>query len=169
MHKLANLGTGLKAFIARRGLLVLFITLVLANLAYGGWQLTYNPNTCSICHNIRPYVESYYDSEYADHVHYEANVGCKDCHEATPLECASEGVTYVTGNYENPMTEIRFPQEKCLQCHRSYESLVEQTSHLEPNPHDSHFGEMECYLCHKSHKDSENYCAECHAFEFDVP
>jgi len=173
---------GLKAFVARRGLLILFIIIVLGDLMLAGWQLTYNPKlSCNICHTIRPYVESYYDSEFSDNAHYEADVGCKDCHAASPLESAREAFNYVAGNYENPLPESRFPNENCLRCHRSYDSLIQQTEHytvdgvsLNPhaykvdtellNPHDTDEGEMECYYCHRSHKESPgiDYCYSCH-------
>ncbi|NIN65562.1 MAG: hypothetical protein GTO63_12870 [Anaerolineae bacterium] len=46
------------------------------------------------------------------------------------------------------------------------------TAHLESeagaNPHDSHYGEMECPLCHKMHRESEDYCAWCHAFGWEI-
>ena len=40
--------------------------------------------------------------------------------------------------------------------------LAEATGDEELNPHDSHYGEMECRLCHKMHKPSELYCTQCH-------
>jgi len=47
--------------------------------------------------------------------------------------------------------------------------MAEKTSRLDPNPHDSHLGELECGRCHHQHKASENACAACHAIELKVP
>jgi len=159
-----------KTFVLRRGVLVLLLVLVLADTAYAGWQLSYKQPklVCNLCHNIRPYVESYSSSDYLDHVHAEANVTCKDCHHVTPFEAAGEALTYVTGDYEEPMREISYSKEGCLQCHRSYESLAERTSALEPNPHESHLGELDCTLCHKSHRPSEVYCTQCHITQLSL-
>ena len=60
----------------------------------------------------------------------------------------------------------------CNACH-SYGDLAKKTEKVNPNPHDSHAGEIRCTLCHKEHKVSENYCIQCHAtgdkFKFNVP
>ena len=162
--------TRIKTFIVRRGVLLLLILLVLADTAYAGWQLTYTQPKliCNMCHNIQPYVESYSTSHYLDHVHAEANVSCKDCHHVTPLLAATEAFTYITGNAQDPMRETTLPKEACLQCHRSYESLAERTSGLEPNPHDSHLGELDCSICHKAHRASEVYCTQCHITELSL-
>lgn len=158
---------GLKGFIARRGIactiiMVLFVLLVLANAIYALWEASYNPSFCSICHIIRPYVESYRTSEHTDNIHYQANVGCKECHVTTPIDALGEVVAYVTGNYQEPLSERRVENDVCLTCHRSYESLAERTAHLSRNPHDSHWPNVRCTLCHKAHRPSENYCAQCH-------
>jgi len=62
-------------------------------------------------------------------------------------------------------------QDKCASCH-DRATLVRQTSAVTPkNPHTSpHYGaELDCNLCHHQHAKSENYCAQCHKFEFRVP
>lgn len=52
--------------------------------------------------------------------------------------------------------------EKCLSCHGSYEKLAERTKKLARNPHASHYGDLDCTLCHHGHKVDENYCGSCH-------
>ncbi len=158
---------GLKGFIARRGLActiitVLFILLVAANAVYALWEASYNPSFCSICHIIRPYVQSYNGSEYLDHIHAQAGVGCKECHVTTPIGALKEVAAYVTGNYHNPLPEKRVDMQVCLKCHRSYASLAEQTKYLPKNPHDGHWPNLQCSMCHKSHRETVNYCVQCH-------
>jgi len=161
----------LRAFMARRGLWVLGLlgVLVVADLGYALWETSYNPGFCNVCHIIRPYVTSYRTSSHLDNLHSQANVGCKECHRVSPLESARELVAYVTVNYDNPIRTIDLPMEDCLRCHRSYESLAERTSHLEPNPHNSHFGEIECTMCHHSHQESTLFCEQCHTWDLTPP
>ncbi|MBS1851516.1 MAG: cytochrome c3 family protein [Acidobacteria bacterium] len=53
-------------------------------------------------------------------------------------------------------------QAQCLQCHSSYAAVAKRTRQLDPNPHASHQGEIECRECHKGHKADELYCRHCH-------
>lgn len=95
---------------------------------------------------------------------------CLDCYVPT-----LERVVHVEGDCEIPLRELECPKEECLQCHEhgSYQQLSEITAHFEPligaNPHDSHNGELECHLCHKMHRESEDYCAQCHDWGWTVP
>lgn len=153
------------------GFLVPFIILLLVIVGYSGWQLTYQPkSSCNLCHNIQPYVSSYYGSEYLDHLHQDANVGCKDCHHADLSKMVGEAITYVKGDYQDPMRETELSKDVCLTCHRSYKAVREQTDYLTPNPHESpHDANMECTTCHNSHRKSEVLCDQCHQFIFKLP
>lgn len=53
-------------------------------------------------------------------------------------------------------------QEKCLECHGSYEQVAVRTKDMNPNPHDSHIPDLDCTKCHHSHKPGEIYCLKCH-------
>ena len=88
----------------------------------------------------------------ASHLHQLKGVGCTQCH----------------GKTKKP-TDVAF--EKCIACHDTTK-LVETTGAVKPkNPHISpHYGkDADCNLCHRQHAKSENYCAQCHKFEFTVP
>lgn len=152
------------------GFFIPFAVLLIIVVGYSGWQITYQPKySCNICHNIQPYVESYYSSDNLDHVHQDANVGCKDCHKANLTEMAGEGFKYVTGNFQDPMRETKLSKEICLTCHRSYQVVSAKTEDLEPNPHASpHYEEAECSLCHKSHRDSVLLCDQCHQYDMET-
>jgi hypothetical protein len=87
------------------------------------------------------------------HTHMLSGVNCVACHGKTkqPEEVA---------------------MEKCVACHGSTAKLAEKTKDVKPtNPHTSpHYGtELDCNLCHKQHAKSENYCAQCHKFDYKVP
>lgn len=56
-------------------------------------------------------------------------------------------------------------KNQCLACHGSYESLGEKTQQIEPNPHRSHLGEVDCVECHLPDKSKpELMCNDCHKF-----
>lgn len=59
-----------------------------------------------------------------------------------------------------------YPDENtCIKCHPK-EALKAKTQALKPtNPHAApHNGD--CTLCHLQHEPTENYCAQCHQFDF---
>lgn len=80
----------------------------------------------------------------------------KDAHSRLGLECQA-----CHGNAQSP----RKPAAKaCLACHGSYAELAKTTAKIEPNPHQSHLGDLRCTYCHASHGESRIYCNECHQF-----
>ncbi len=52
----------------------------------------------------------------------------------------------------------------CLGCHSSYQAVAAKTVNYHGwyNPHVSHYGELECYQCHRVHRTSELFCTRCH-------
>lgn len=57
------------------------------------------------------------------------------------------------------------PAKACTGCHGSYRAVAALTANLNPNPHDSHMGEIRCTICHAAHKPSQVYCNQCHTFK----
>ncbi len=107
------------------------------------------------------------------------DVVCKDCHYSTPLRITEELVNYIKGDYVVPLEERRLRTTECFGCHGDYAKLIELTEHLEKkyprlatvrnmtpesdwNPHRSHFGEVECRVCHRMHRPSVDFCSTCH-------
>lgn len=155
---------------------VLLVVMVLGGVgAVPFWQYHERPQFCVTCHIMDPYLASWEASDFGAHEHEQADVVCLDCHEPTLQEQVHEVVVYVQGDYETPLPELKYPMEDCLECHEhgSYEQIIQMTADLketyEANPHDSHFGQMECRLCHKMHTESEDYCAQCHSYGWQVP
>lgn len=110
-----------------------------------------------------------------------AGATCMDCHVPTLSEQMSEGMTWVTGNYEFPLEERKTedlvearglePDEFCLNenCHNlTRDDLIEKTKDMSFNPHVKQHAEMACSECHKAHRASVNACTACHS-EADVP
>lgn len=68
-------------------------------------------------------------------------------------------------NLQEPTTQT------CTTCH-NVKALVEKTKEVKPtNPHVSpHYAdELDCNSCHLGHMQSENFCNQCHQFNFNVP
>lgn len=60
--------------------------------------------------------------------------------------------------------------DTCTGCH-NVDQLVEKTKGVKPvNPHVSpHYGKtLDCTNCHMMHSESENFCNQCHEFNFKV-
>jgi hypothetical protein len=86
------------------------------------------------------------------HVHQLQGVTCKKCH----------------GDVRDP-EPVEFKQ--CLTCH-DMDKVSAATASVKPtNPHASpHYGKnADCNLCHHQHDKSENYCSQCHKFDFRLP
>jgi hypothetical protein len=88
----------------------------------------------------------------ASHIHQLSGVTCAKCHKS-----------------------IRKPEpvamKQCVTCHDP-DKLMEKTAQVKPsNPHTSpHYGTtLDCNVCHHQHAKSENFCLQCHKFDFVVP
>jgi len=131
------------------------------------WEYHEQPEFCATCHIMQPYLESWQGSDYGAAAHAAEDVTCLDCHEPTIQQQMDELVVYVQGEYTLPLEEREFPVEFCFDCHEAnehtgYAEVIQLTADLELNPHGSHLGELECEICHKMHRVSEDHCAECH-------
>lgn len=86
------------------------------------------------------------------HLHQLQGATCAQCHEDV--------------NNPEPVAKSR-----CISCH-DMEKVAAVTASVKPtNPHTSpHYGKKsDCNLCHHQHETSENYCAQCHKFDFKLP
>ena len=146
------------------GIIAGIVLVVIAAAGVALWNYHEQPQFCALCHIMKPYLESWNGSDMLAHVHAEADVACLDCHEPTMKEQIAELTAFVTGDYQQPLRERRFgTKEWCLGCHEeTYPDLVVLTAERERNPHDSHWGEMDCRICHKVHRESVLYCTQCH-------
>lgn len=120
----------------------------------------------SKCHIIKPYIEGLKDKKLLVSKHFQAGIGCTECHEYTDEIRRNEEEMYNKGEYEEPMYTREYEPEFCFRCHESYASLQKLTEGFKEkwgrNPHESHMGEIGCYECHKVHQASKFVCAECH-------
>jgi len=127
------------------------------------------PEYCAQCHVMEPYYSSWESSDYPAHKHAESAVPCQTCHARPIKDSVREVLSNITHSYEVPLEEQRARAADCLRCHVSYAHLAELTKDLKDpdgnplgrNPHDSHWGALECRICHKMHKVSVDYCAQC--------
>lgn len=89
--------------------------------------------------------------------------GIADIHKGKNIACAA--------CHGNDVKNLQEPTiETCSACH-SPKELAQKTKDYKPtNPHDSpHYHEnLECSNCHHGHITSEDYCQQCHTFNFKV-
>jgi len=125
-----------------------------------------NPNFCGMCHIMQPNVTSYLSSNTLDHVHEQAGVECKDCHDYSVLAEITSGVNFLTGSYEvneeGRLNKRTYTDQMCLDCHISQEYVADSTDYLFRNPHNSHWGFLPCGDCHISHGEQVDHCSSCH-------
>ena len=84
--------------------------------------------------------------------HVKAGVKCDSCH-GKNMAVKAPGIA------------------QCATCHDPMK-MAEKTKEMKPaNPHNSPHWEtnLDCTLCHAGHAQPQNYCAQCHAFNFKVP
>jgi cytochrome c nitrite reductase small subunit len=153
--------------------IVIVAGIVLGSITAGGLlKASENPSFCGTCHIIKPYYESWNEGALLDHKHAQEDVECMDCHSRSIPEKVMEGMNFITGNYYMPLEGPPGDRTMCLECHSedgegaSWEEIITATNFGESNPHDSHNGVQECYVCHSIHDTSTAFCADCHIFEW---
>ena len=118
-------------------------------------------------HIIKPYVESRESSKFLAHAHSKASVACLDCHQITPKKEKDNVAKFREKAFKTPLEEREYKNDQCFRCHGSYKDIAERMKDfkgkaLSRNPHESHYGEIDCNMCHKAHRTSIDYCAQCH-------
>lgn len=187
----------------QRVAIICAVCVVVVIAGIGGWIWHEQPSFCNaFCHTpMDGYLTTFEeepDTEGVDKwgntvsntssmlatVHAQhADTNCISCHVPTISEQVSEGIKWLTGNYEVVQTKDEHftPTEKqlsdltaargvaseefCLNssCHNmTREDLIEKTSDMARNPHVEEHGEVQCSECHKAHRASTNYCSKCH-------
>jgi hypothetical protein len=137
-----------------------------------------NPRFCALCHVMEPYLESWNGSDALAKAHADAEIACLDCHESTIEQQINELITYVRGDFKEPLRDRRLLKETCFECHEhdTYQALIERTADYmidgeKRNPHSPHVGierlegkQYECYYCHMMHEESPGItgCYGCH-------
>lgn len=145
---------------------VLVIALFIAAGSYVGHLSNTSPEFCGLCHVMQPNVSSYMTSSNMDHVHQQAGVRCKDCHDYSLAAEITSGVKFIIGDYavnqSGVLPKREYDDKLCTQCHISAQHLAEATDFLPRNPHYNHNGELPCNTCHLSHDQQVDYCSTCH-------
>jgi hypothetical protein len=132
---------------------------------------------CAGCHVIATYYNSWKASPFLANTHQGLGLVCQDCHTRTVRAGLTELVSNATHSYEVPLKDHRVRPEECLRCHESYQVLAARTRDLKGpdgfplgrNPHDSHWGPIDCGICHKMHRTSVDLCAGCHGLPDTKP
>ena len=182
------------------------VVVVLIAAGAGFWVWHEQPSFCNaICHTpMDPYVQGFEQEPGAAGVDKYGNevtntnammavahkvskdeggagTDCLGCHVPTLGEQISEGMNWISGNYQYPLYERTDEDlveargleadEFCLNegCHNlTRQDLIAATSDMERNPHVAQHGEIACTECHKAHRASVNYCSQCHS-DAEIP
>ncbi len=164
----------------------------------GFWVWHEQPSFCNaICHAPQDPINATYDGEpgqagldkWGNPVddmgdlmvvqHKQAGLTCLSCHEPTLGQQVTEGLHWVSGDFEYPLDERSLtdlnhylqkddPESFCLNegCHNmTRDDLAAATTALgKRNPHatEVRHEQIECGECHKSHRQSVNACSRCH-------
>jgi hypothetical protein len=136
-----------------------------------------SPGYCANCHAVAQHYESWKSSPFLAHTHAKLGLTCQSCHTRTLQDGVRELVSTALRSYELPLKDHAVKPGECLHCHGTYELLASRTRDLQRpdgfalgrNPHDSHWGPLECGICHKMHKPSVDFCSECHQSPMQGP
>jgi nitrate/TMAO reductase-like tetraheme cytochrome c subunit len=167
----ASTGVSIPKKKGKRALIVVgIVAAVLVLAGIGGVVWHESPSFCNaLCHNpMDPYVEGFYsgDSMLLVTAHAEAGDECLDCHKASVGEQLTELGAYISGDFKTPLPMTKNgTRELCLSCHDAQDIKASTANYggSSRNPHDSHYKDsLECYTCHRVHRESVMYCAECH-------
>ena len=188
------------------------VLVVIAGGGFGFWKWHETPAFCAaICHNMDPYLDGYEQAQGAVGVdkygnavsdtnammavlHRQTNdaempeIRCMGCHHAVIGEQVSEGISWMFGNYLDPLDErvggdlTKWWKEPAnnfcsnADCHSAllgddgvldYIKLAKLTAGLSFNPHNfmQHNISLQCTDCHKGHRASTVVCTGCHHHE----
>ena len=136
-----------------------------------------NPSSCYACHEQKDKIlpEGHEATEGM------TLASCRDCHRQggksvrlagkIPLAHTHQlsGMSCAKCHGEGKKNAVE--TEVCESCHDPLK-LSKKTADVKPeNPHTSpHYGtSLNCTYCHRQHEPSENFCAQCHRFDFKVP
>jgi hypothetical protein len=125
---------------------------------------------CATCHVMARYHETWKSSDLTAHAHAKIGVTCQDCHPRTTGDGLRELAINVIRSKESRIDNHKARAEECLRCHGSHEILASRTRSLSGpdgyalgrNPHASHWGPLDCGICHKMHEPSVDFCSKCH-------
>jgi hypothetical protein len=128
----------------------LIIILLIFVLFLFSYVAVANPDTCGICHEIKPNVESFHRTAHS-------SFDCRICH-ADPgitsrfqiaLKFMGDFIPHLTGSYSTPIRiQENIPNDRCFSCHVPWRKITPSGDLT--LPHEKHFKELklECVYCH---------------------
>jgi hypothetical protein len=105
---------------------------------------------------VRKAFATWASGSYLAALHQKGNIGCSQCH-----------------GKQLPKPDDTVENGVCCNCHGSYEDLAKRTMPIDfkdRNPHNSHYGQIACTVCHNAHTPSKVLCLDCHSnFKMTIP
>ena len=149
-----------------------------ADAAKPTWKADVEFTKCSVCHGEKTGLPKDHPSPTDP-----AKSNCLECHKSmeestlrtkVPLAHLHEMHGVTCGDcHDSSAPPQALDSDQCLNCHGPFDDLKKkwkQRADSEKNPHDSHYQEaLTCDACHHAHSSSENFCAQCHNWEYKVP
>jgi hypothetical protein len=174
-----------KPLFRRTGLLLGSGIIVLIALTAGGVVWHQYPSFCGNCHTpMTSYIDGYKGGDetlmITSHAKAKNTVRCVDCHKQTIREMATEGIHWLTGNYDFPLRKRKFGTRTfCLASGCHDENKIMKASQGEKiakavnpigdavryNQHDPRHGKQDCNRCHSVHGRSVLMCNQCHKLQ----
>lgn len=129
------------------------IVVAMLGLVVGVVYTTDNPEFCTNCHEMRPYVAAWKAGPHHDH-------WCVDCHVAQDIPTRAfhkvlvvkELWLHFTTHPLFPLEEVpQLPHGTCAGCHEKVQvKLAKVDKYVKPFSHDTHLSKGECQACHKA-------------------
>lgn len=111
------------------------LVIVLAAAGTMGWQYHETPQFCATCHVMQPYLDSWTGTKTTDagqpmlaNLHSVQGIRCLNCHPAEIQQQVSELVSYVKGDFVEPLKQRKFPDSFCERCHPSRSETAKLTT-----------------------------------------
>jgi hypothetical protein len=163
--------------------ITIMVTMVLLGVAGNAGRQHSDPSVresvpagdCAACHGEKKVLPGGHEETRAMKM-----AECADCHAGAEQNLRSRiplghihGLhgTGCGGCHKDPAKPGQLSTGDCLVCHKSFEVVAGRTATRRPDPHNSpHYGNsVDCDVCHRIHKPSENFCAQCHDWKLTVP
>ena len=103
---------------------------------------------------LPPFFTSWGNSTFLDNSHGRRGAYCLDCHSDYVDEYTADDT-----------------QAGCVKCHGDYQEMIKKTAKTKfsHNPHQSHYVDLKCSVCHHGHRGFEDHCGKCHGFGYKMP
>ena len=120
--------------------LVVIVIFVLAGSM--AWEYHEQPRFCATCHVMQSYLDGWTGDVLDENgsvllsaQHQSVDIACLDCHPANIKQQVNELITYVKGDFNEPLKRRKFDDAFCTTCHDDEAERIAATSDYEATWH----------------------------------